>query len=147
MLCKVKFQCVDHVTTKHLFRTLQLDIFLPINLAFYSKAISQPASCDLAFCLIRFAGKTHIYHESSSVNLAHTSPLRRRMGDLFLIRVFKHGLYQRKSVTLAMAFCVVHLPSKSFIELWRWGFYVGKSMPVEEENASLDKCTNKHLVH
>ena len=68
------------------------------------------------------------------------------MGDLFLIRVFKHGLYQRKSVTLAMAFCVVHLPSKSFIELWRWGFYVGKSMPVEKGNAPLDMCTNKHLI-
>ena len=45
-----------------------------------------------------------------------------------------------------MAFCVVHLPSKSFIELWRWGFYVGKSMLGEEGNASLDKCTNKHLI-
>ena len=59
MLSKVKFQCVDHVTTKHLFRTLQLDIFYPSTLPSTAKPSANQHLVTL-LCLIRFAGKTHI---------------------------------------------------------------------------------------
>ena len=53
MLSKVKFQCVDHVTTKHLFRTLQLDIFLPIYPEIHLHKVYSP----LVLCIFQNCGE------------------------------------------------------------------------------------------